>query len=248
MTSLRVIHGDILNHPCDLLILKHADGFFGVDEAAAKRIGFSGGLEKGRFAIVPGRNVEARQLLFYGVGPLADFRYAEIRQFGRDALKIVCDRAERPRRVCSPVHGPGYGLDESEAFLSLIGGFSDAIKNSKVEGLIEEIVVVERHPRRAEHFGALLNEIAFGGKNKVRKLEKSNSGQEQELSRNLDKRLASYGLASEDKTRLFVAMPFKKDYSDEWEISITEAAREADILCERIDEQSYTGDILVQIK
>lgn len=53
MTSLRVIHGDILNHPCDLLILKHADGFFGVDEAAAKRIGFSGGLEKGRFAIVP---------------------------------------------------------------------------------------------------------------------------------------------------------------------------------------------------
>ncbi len=43
-------------------------------------------------------------------------------------------------------------------------------------------------------------------------------------------------------------MPFKKDYSDEWEISITEAARAADILCERIDEQSYTGDILAQIK
>lgn len=182
---------------------------------------------------------------------LSDFRYAEIRRFGRDALKVAVDRAERPRRICSPVHGPGYGLDESEAFLSLIGGFSDAIRDLGVGELIEEIIVLENNPRRAEYFSTLLNEIAFGDKKQgtaTRTATAKTSKRERQLDRKTDDTLSNYGRASEHKTRLFVAMPFKKDYSDEWEISITEAARAADILCERIDEQSYTGDILAQIK
>lgn len=43
-------------------------------------------------------------------------------------------------------------------------------------------------------------------------------------------------------------MPFKTDFSDEWEIAIQEACQKAEIICERIDTQAYVGDILTIIK
>ena len=59
--------------------------------------------------------------------------------------------------------------------------------------------------------------------------------------------LSSFGAESEKKTKLFVAMPFSPEHSDVWEIAIQEACQVAGILCERVDEQAYTGDILGEI-
>ncbi|MGE3283608.1 MAG: hypothetical protein AB7O13_21780 [Alphaproteobacteria bacterium] len=60
--------------------------------------------------------------------------------------------------------------------------------------------------------------------------------------------LSSFGLESEQKTKLFVAMPFAPKHSDLWDIAIQESCQNAGLLCERIDEQSFTGDILTEIK
>ena len=42
-------------------------------------------------------------------------------------------------------------------------------------------------------------------------------------------------------------MPFSPDHSDVWDIAIQEACQTARIICERVDEQAYTGDILSKI-
>ncbi len=42
-------------------------------------------------------------------------------------------------------------------------------------------------------------------------------------------------------------MPFAPEHSDVWEIAIQESCQAAGIICERVDEQAYTGDILIQI-
>jgi hypothetical protein len=190
-------------------------------------------------------------VLFLGVGPLTDFRYAEIREFGRRVLKIALSTAERPHHICSPVHGPGYGLDENEAFLSLIGGFSDAINIDNLGKPLEAITIVERDTRRAEYFSALLMQNLFGereGNERETKARPKNRVRPESFDKQATVNLSGYGRDSKLKTRLFVAMPFAKMYSDEWEISITEAAGASDVICERLDEESYVGDVLGQIK
>lgn len=114
MVELAVVAADITATPCDLLLLKHADGFYGVDLIISERLGFTKGVPEGEATLLTGRNIEARQVLYIGVGNLAKFRYPQIRRFGRWALELAASTSGRTRVLCTPLHGPGYGLDERE--------------------------------------------------------------------------------------------------------------------------------------
>ena len=116
MVEFAVVHGDIMTRPCDLLILKYADAFYGVDGLVADRIGYRDHLRAGDYVLRGQGEVEARKVMFCGVGPLVDFRYGRIRAFASAALSQAACVVGTPRIVCSPLHGPGYGLDEREAF------------------------------------------------------------------------------------------------------------------------------------
>jgi hypothetical protein len=59
--------------------------------------------------------------------------------------------------------------------------------------------------------------------------------------------LSSFGAESEKKTKFVRGDAFLPEHSDVWEIAIQEACQTAGIICERVDEQAYTGDILSQI-
>src|SRR5262245_27126595 len=87
--QIRAVHGDALTVPADLLVLKYAQGFYGVDHEAALRLGVQGEVSPGpgASALVPGnRLVAAGAVLFLGVPHLGRFDYAEIRTFGRRAV------------------------------------------------------------------------------------------------------------------------------------------------------------------
>lgn len=129
VVELAVVTADITERPCDLLLLKHADGFYGVDAIVSKRLGFRAGVPEGEATFLAGRNIEAQKVLYIGVGPLGEFRYPQIRAFGRKALALANQDSGRTKVLCTPLHGPGYGLDEREAFLSLVGGFLDGIES-----------------------------------------------------------------------------------------------------------------------
>ena len=43
-------------------------------------------------------------------------------------------------------------------------------------------------------------------------------------------------------------MPFKDDFTDEFDIAIREACERAHILCERIDKESYVGDVMSGVR
>lgn len=241
MFSIEVVEGDILNRACDLLILKHADGFYGVDQIVAEKMDFRGDVPRGRHRIVPGRHVEARNVAFFGVGTLAEFEYSQIRSFARDALLLV-DKLRDVRRVCMPIHGPGYGLDEAEAFSSLIAGLVDAYEKAQTSSL-ERVEIVEINPGRARRFRAILEsllDVVPSGRKSPTVLARADAKIQQALK--------SFGSNSELKTRLFVAMPFKEEFNDEWEISIQEAASSLHMISERIDKSAFVGDIAVEIK
>lgn len=231
MVEIKIVVGDIISHPCDLLILKHADQFLGVDGLVADRIDFQGSVDEGDVAFVRGFNIEARKVLFLGVGPLRDFRYEKIRAFGEKALQAAGRGNGKAEVVASPIHGPGYGLDEKEAFLSLVAGFFDALDAGEAPQDLRRIDIVELSAKRAARLEVMLDEW--------RELSADSSARTPQ---------ASFGAESERKAKLFVAMPFADDYSDIWDVAIQDAAIRADVPCERIAEQSYVGDILSEIK
>lgn len=185
--------------------------------------------------------LKARKVAFLGVGPLSEFEYAEIRNFGSDALLLV-DKLEGVRKVCMPIHGPGYGLDEAEAFSSLIAGLVDGNANVRTTS-IERVEIVEVNPARARRFKAILKNLIDLPSNR----EKSSKSPSR-ADTNIQQALKSFGSHSDLKIRLFVAMPFKDEFNDEWEISIQEAASSLQMISERIDKSAFVGDIAVEIK
>jgi hypothetical protein len=242
MFSISIHEGNILNRPCDLLILKHADGFYGVDLRVAELIGFEAKVPEGKVRVVPGRRTEAKRIAFVGVGPLVNFEYRKIRDFGRRAIDIAGKQKEIVRRVCMPIHGPGYGLDEAEAFSSLIAGIIDGATDKRASQNIEAVEIVEHNPTRVRRFQRILDDL-------IKQPKKNPDIRSEVIAQNLSyAQLKTFGTESELKTRLFVAMPFKDEFNDEWEISIQEAANSLQILCERIDKSAFTGEISAEIK
>ncbi|RTL54567.1 MAG: hypothetical protein EKK40_01860 [Bradyrhizobiaceae bacterium] len=239
MFSVDVVQGNILNRSCDLLALKHADGFYGIDARISEAIGFKAVVPKRKIRVVPGRGIEARKVAFIGVGPLVEFDYAEIRKFGQDVIFLAA-KHEDVRRICMPIHGPGYGLDEAEAFSSLVAGIFDASSDEKSSRRIESVEIVEINETRARRFSSILSELLNSN-------WRANLGEkiQAEVPRNSFKK---FGVESDLKVRLFVAMPFKDSFNDEWEISIQEAANSLNMLCERIDKSAFVGDIASEIK
>lgn len=242
MFSISIHEGDILSRPCDLLVLKHADDFYGVDLMIAELIGFGSTVPEGKVRVVPGRRTEANRIAFVGVGPLADFEYRKIRDFGRRAIDIARSQKAPVRRVCMPIHGPGYGLDEAEAFSSLIAGMIDAGTDKHASQNIEAVEIVEHNPTRVRRFQRILENLTRQPK------DNPDIRAEAISQNNFFAHLKTFGSESELKTRLFVAMPFKDEFNDEWEISIQEAANSLQMLCERIDKSAFTGDISAEIK
>jgi hypothetical protein len=253
MVDISLVNGDILKRGCDLLILKHADNFHGVDAIAADRLGFSKAVPINHSAIVPGAKVKATQVLFLGVGPLGGFRYPQIREFGTRSLELAHQKAPHAQKICMPIHGPGYGLDEGEAFLSLVAGLTDAIDAGKCSPELQKIEIVENYDVRAKRLRHLLNELlrpntAMISHHDVTIEMPSRKQGRARQNKGLREELAQYGTASEKKIRIFVAMPFKEDYTDEYDIAITEATQYANIVCERLDKQAYVGDVVEQIR
>ena len=247
MVELDVVTADITERSCDLLLLKHADGFYGVDAVIAQLLGFSAGVPQGEAIFLPGRNIEARKVVYIGVGPLGRFRYSQIRKFGRTALEFAAKNSGHTQVICTPIHGSGYGLDEREAFLSLVAGFLDAIERGACPDKLERIEVVELSSRRATRLQEILSTFI---ESSSRTRDRQFSGRDLQsftFTTGSTQDLSSFGDASEQKRKLFVAMPFSPEHSDVWDIAIQEACQKSGILCERVDEQAYTGDILRQI-
>jgi hypothetical protein len=247
MVELVVVAADITERPCDLLLLKHANGFYGVDRIVSKRLGFGAEVPEGEGAFVAGRNIKARKVLYIGVGPLGEFRYPQIRTFGRRALELAARGAGPTQVLCTPLHGPNYGLDEREAFLSLVGGFSDGIESGAFPADLERVEIVEVNLRRAERLNNILSEFIGSASRSEDKRAPLQDTHTFSLAAASHEGLSSFGVQSERKPKLFVAMPFASKHSDVWDIAIQESCQTAGIVCERVDKQAYTGDILTQI-
>jgi hypothetical protein len=247
--NVEVVYGDALDIDADVLALKYARDFYGVDNKAASRLRRHAAISDisppiGDFRIVSTRGViAARRVLFVGVVDLYDFNYLQIREFSIDALAYLAEEEPSARVIALTLHGPGYGLDESECFLSELGGIAEAVTLGNCPPALATVKIVEFDRRRAERLGELLESNLPGGL-----IEADERTLRRRLGRQRSEALRAVGYDSGGKPHVFVAMPFSEDMGDLYHYGIWQAVSSNGFLCERIDLEPAVGDVLARIK
>jgi len=250
--------GDALQEAADVLVLKHAQGRFGVDEAVDAILE-----AEGRRLHLPRpssyrieestSSIAASKILMVGVPPLPDFDYKAIRTFARQALAILAEKLPDTRTIVLTLHGSGYGLDEVEAFESEIAGLADAVRIGDFPPALTKISIVELAPGRVKRLSHTLETLLpdhtisdpipglFGA-------IAATLTDVRPLTQVASEKLRTAGITSESKPKVFVAMPFKEEMDDTYHYGIVSATNAAGYLCERADLSSFTGDVLDWVK
>jgi hypothetical protein len=240
---------DPVEHASDVLVLKYAQAFYGVDRRVAEC--FSGkGLVEQILMAKPGEcrlldtheAIPACKVLIIGVPSLWDFRYEQIRQFARTALTFLQYEHPETRHISLTLHGAGYGLDEIEAFEAEIAGIFDAINSEHAPGNLEKISVVEGRPDRASRLREALARLLPSGQISTAHLASGKSRQRRSAH--------SEGsvLSPASKPLVFVAMPFSEELDNVYHYGIQGAVRAAGFVCERADQAAFVGDVLTWIQ
>jgi hypothetical protein len=230
---------DALTFEADVLALKHAQALYGLDLAVWKALrGTSREL-----ALSADRRLRAKQVLFLGVTPLSHFGYSEIRDFARRVLATLANEAPATRHLALTIHGPGYGLDEVEAFESELAGLSEAVGRGEFPPALERITFVERNAGRATRLRASLQRLLPDGW--MAAGDDRSPNQHESPTQAV---LRSAGRDSAAKPHVFVAMPFAEGFEDIFYFGVQGPVHAAGYLCERADLTIFTGDVVDWIK
>jgi hypothetical protein len=232
-----IANASIANVSADLIALKYANDWHGADKLVSQLIGFNDHLADGKVRFCRGRDIAASEALFIGVGPLRDFRFERIQAFGARAVQLSQQHFKRVRHLAMTIHGPGYGLDPEQSFLSLIAGIITRWKD--LGGPLEKVTIAELSSKRCEQFSKILIE-------KPAILGYSQDANPQPSVASLA--TTKFGTLVDSKPRLFVAMPFDDDFIDVYTLAFCEAAAKTNYVCERLDLVAFTGDIVSEIK
>ncbi|MCA9889735.1 MAG: toll/interleukin-1 receptor domain-containing protein [Anaerolineae bacterium] len=151
-----IVQGDIAAQAADVVVFKYARGFHGADRYIASL------LQKAD-APVDTASLNNRGDVYFGVtkGALVspyvmymsmpnifNLKYGEIRQFGEMILGKLTEAYPAAQHVAMTVHGPGIGLDISEAVLAQFGGLLDALQTGQYPPTLQSITIVEKHEVR----------------------------------------------------------------------------------------------------
>lgn len=228
-------HGDILDAPVDVLVLKFANAFRGADLAVASKLGFLDlDLPPGVHKFLPTRGaIASKEILLISVGPLRDFDYAQISSFATKTLDIILQERPLAQRIGLTVHGPGYGLDELAAIDSLISGLRRAAQNKSASAV--SITIIERD---AQRYGRLLDFLKADAPGAPQTLA-------DRFTPDTARAISSEGTYDR---RLFAAMPFKERFLDHWEYALQPAAHANNVVIERLDHEHFVGEILTEIR
>ncbi|NGZ99360.1 MAG: hypothetical protein CV089_25190, partial [Nitrospira sp. WS110] len=246
MVRLEIVEADATQFDVDVLAMKYAQAWHGLDASVWERL-VEVGHRKDDFSPLPGEyrildaasSLAAKKLLFVGTEPLWKLGYLEIRVLARTMLSALTESSPNSRTVAVTLHGVNYGLDEGESFQSMIAGFMDAVESGDVSNSLHTIIIVELNRGRVGRLRALLGELVPGG---------ILDGGRSFIDKVSQERLRAAGYASASKSHVFVAMPFSDDFEDVYHYAIHAAVNKVGLLCERVDVTAFTGDIVQRIQ
>jgi hypothetical protein len=247
--TISVTPGNVLSFDADVLVLKYASGLYGADAEVAERLETAGismsfpEIHQWESSATSGA-IAAKDVIFIGVGPLYGFEYPQIREFARTAIAAIADRFADARHAAVTLHGPGYGLDEMEAFDSEVAGLIDGLRARAVDTRLLRITIVEFDRRRARRLAARLKELLADSR-----INLDEPSAEAQLPRRSRETVRNAGYTTVTKTRVLAVMPFSEGTMDDvYKYGIYKPANELGLLCERADHAIFTDDVVQWVK
>lgn len=254
---------DVTKVPSDLLLVKHAQSFSGVDRTVATALITSHLCREEDLRVASGESViidthgimAPARVMFLGTPSLAGFGYDQMEEFARRAIQIVLAKELPLRVLTTTVHGSGYGLDGGEALQRLIRGFEEGLVAAHAPN-IERIVFLTLGERALRTLTTVLDGMAQTpspphGTVKRLRAPANEMFPGEAAGQVISSRAAQPGLRPEIEPRkkhVFVAMPYSEEFQNVFEFGIYPAVRNAGFICEKVDEVHFTGDILARIR
>jgi hypothetical protein len=258
--ELRIEHGDATAFEADVLALKYAQGFHGVDEVVAESLGRVGispialQLSIGQFAYVETHgSIRATHALFVGVPRLRSFSYPQIREFASQVLHILAGQAPTTKHLAMTIHGAGYGLDEVESCVVQVEGYLDALRAGSLPDALRRISIVDRDTGRVQRLRQALTTrfaenaaLTAADSEGIYLLSAPPSGGA--VSKQTETAAPESGDETTAKSHIFVAMSFSKQLDDVFHYGIQAPVHAAGYVCERMDHVAFAGEIISWLK
>ena len=239
-----VKEADALECQADVLVLKYASALYGVDRKVAQLLHL-----ESRDLPPPGScrlvassgRIAAPRVLFVGMEPLSRLGYVDFEEFVGRALSFLKDEAPLVRSVAMTFHGAGFGLDAMEVFDRQLGGLLAAAQSGRLPRNLRDVTFCELDARKARRMHSRLSEV------------------QAELLAAIQRGLDGHGRRSTsgsqgtgqspDKPFVFVAMPYREgQLEDVWELAIYPSVHKLHHVCERMDMEVFTGEIMERVR
>ncbi len=165
--TIEVQQGDATGFDADVLALKYAQEFMGLDRQVANSLGKAGYQElrqsppaSGQYRILPSHGViQAANILVVGTDNAMRFDYASVRELGYRFLASLIETTFPVKHLAVTIHGIGLGLKPTEAFRAQLLGMANAIAKDEYPPDLEKITFIERNPASAAILKAELDEM-----------------------------------------------------------------------------------------
>lgn len=165
-----IVEENILEFEADIIVLKYAQAFYGVDSQIAHKIfelrdiDLQPAIGDFRYTATHG-TVKTPHALFIGVPSLNFFNYEHISRMSRQALEIIATEAPTAKHIAMTIHGAGFGMDEGESVLAQFAGLVEGLHAYHLGTSLEKITVLELNARRIQrlrkHIEAELTETQY---------------------------------------------------------------------------------------
>ena len=257
-------YGDITSFDSDVVALKYAQGFYGAASEVAKALSKKGAplktlhLSVGDYRYVGTDGcIAARHALFVGVPPIWEFSYPQIREFSTKVVSTLADKDPNIKHLAMTIHGGGYGRDEIESAFAQFNGVVDALKIGQSPQGLERVTILDINRKQVQRlqkaFEQTLDNAEYASRIQTKQWAyrlavqpRILHGDEKYSKESIS--IEKAGEVSEEKPNVFVAMPYKKEHDNLFYYGIQQPSRKAGFLCERIDKEPFTGEIVDQVK
>lgn len=247
---VEVVEGDALTYQADVLAVKHAPRSGGLGAQVRRYLKDDIDLlpDLDEYRILPGgKATQTEYVLMVGTVPVFSLRYPQLRDLSRRFLASLWEAGVDVTHVSTTLHGvrTGAGLDEVEAFRSLLLGLADAYEAGQYPPHLERVTFVERDPNRVRLMHEALERFLPDAPPSAHTRDPRKTTGSAGVLAGAESFEPAYRHpeADESTPHVFVAMPFRDEFDDQYYLAIQPAIHELGLLSERMDLDAFTGDI-----
>jgi hypothetical protein len=250
--KISLVHGGILSQKCSVVFMKHIEAMLSRPEKAIDE------KMKGRLSSLYEKREMENDIKIETTNEFPfpylyiinfhhndlPFSYSSVDAYARRIVGFAVED-ESITKAATTIHGPGAGLDASEALETMLVALADELHFRGHLGNLEQVLFIERE---REIFDRVQERIKYLDSDKgIISIEGNNIFLQPVASARTpvarEKRVEQLSLNS-----LFIAMPFKAEFDNIYYYGIKKPIEDLGRKCERLDQEQFVGDIIERLK